>query len=286
MSPSSHPSATPLHPPGEALRRLRASAPLVHNITNFVAMNPMANILLAAGASPAMVHAVEESAEFALLADALTVNIGTLSPIWVEGMLAAARAASQAGKPWVLDPVAAGATSLRRDAAARLLALRPTVVRGNASEIIALAGDNKAGKGVDAADPVAAAEDAARSLAERSGAVVAVTGEIDYVTDGRQAARIANGHPMMPQVTALGCSLTGVIGAFLGAGCTAFDGTVSALAYYGLAGERAAVGAEGPASFAIYFVDALATMSTQELDDDARIAPFDLPDDDAQEGPA
>jgi hydroxyethylthiazole kinase len=258
----------------------------VHNITNFVAMNPMANILLAAGASPAMVHAVEESAEFALLADALTVNIGTLSPIWVEGMLAAARAASQAGKPWVLDPVAAGATSLRRDAAARLLALRPTVVRGNASEIIALAGDNKAGKGVDAADPVAAAEDAARSLAERSGAVVAVTGEIDYVTDGRQAARIANGHPMMPQVTALGCSLTGVIGAFLGAGCTAFDGTVSALAYYGLAGERAAVGAEGPASFAIYFVDALATMSTQELDDDARIAPFDLPDDDALEGPA
>lgn len=267
----------PLPPPGDALRQLRSAAPLVQNITNFVAMNPMANILLAVGASPAMVHALEEAAEFAALADAVTINIGTLSPAWVEGMLAAANAANAAGKPWVLDPVAAGATSLRRDATARLLALRPTIIRGNASEIIALGKHGSAGKGVDAADPVAAAEQTAWALAARCGAVVAVTGEVDFVTDGKRAARIANGHPLMPQVTALGCSLTGVVGAFVGAGCRPFEGTVAALAYYGLAGERAARGADGPASFAVHFVDTLASLRADELNEDARIAPLGLP---------
>jgi hydroxyethylthiazole kinase len=263
------------------LRRLRATAPLVQNITNFVAMNPVANILLAIGASPAMVHAKEEAGEFARAADALTINIGTLSPDWLDGMRVAAASARAAGKPWVLDPVAVGATGLRRDAARGLLALMPTLVRGNASEIIALAEiDNRSGeiaasigKGVDATDAVAAAERAAVALAQAVGCVVAVTGEVDFITDGHAAAYVANGHVLMPQVTALGCALTGVCGAFLGAGCEPFQGTVAALAYYGLAGEYAARGADGPGSFALCFIDALSGLSADALDADARIAP-------------
>ena len=191
--------------PGIHLAQMRADAPLVQNITNYVAMNVMANVMLAAGASPAMVHAPEEVQEFAAIASALTINIGTLSAPWVEAMALAAQAARAAGRPWVLDPVAVGATGFRRKAGARLLALGPTVIRGNASEILALAGATAAGKGADAADEVAAAEAAATRLAKDNGLVVAVTGPVDFVTDGTRAARIANGHPMMPKITALGC---------------------------------------------------------------------------------
>ncbi|HWT59693.1 MAG TPA: hydroxyethylthiazole kinase, partial [Rhizobium sp.] len=124
--------------PGAMLTAMREKPPLVQCITNYVAMNIAANVLLAAGASPAMVHAAEEAGEFAGIASALTVNIGTLSTQWIDGMQAAAKAATAAGKPWVLDPVAHYATAFRRDAVAGLLALKPTIIRGNASEIIAL----------------------------------------------------------------------------------------------------------------------------------------------------
>ena len=257
--------------PGQALGHMRAVAPLVQNITNFVAMTPMANILLAAGASPAMVHAREEAAEFASVADALSINIGTLSRPWLESMVEAAAAANAAGKPWVLDPVAVGATAFRRAAGERLLALGPALIRGNASEVIALVQRVDAGKGVDAADSVSLAEGAAAELAQATGAVVAVTGPVDFVTDGRRAVRIANGHALMPRVTALGCALTGVAGAFLGAGCERFDGTVAALAYYGLAGQIAAADAAGPGSFAVRFLDALAGLEPDDLDAGARI---------------
>ncbi|SNX68834.1 hydroxyethylthiazole kinase [Cereibacter ovatus] len=255
---------------GAYLATMRRTAPLVQCITNFVAMNVMANVLLAAGASPAMVHDPEEAAEFAAIAQALTINIGTPDPRWVEGMLAAAEGAARAGVPWVLDPVAVGATAFRRDIGARLLALRPGVIRGNASEILALAGAAARGKGADSADPVAAAEDAARRLAQTSGAVVAVTGPVDYVTDGARAFRIANGHPLMPKVTALGCSLTGVVGAFV-AGQPRLEATVAALACFGLAGEIAARAARGPASFQTAFIDALHAMTPDDLTLGARV---------------
>ncbi|GGG84850.1 hydroxyethylthiazole kinase [Salipiger pallidus] len=256
---------------GHHLEQMRTTAPLVQNITNYVAMNVMANVMLAAGASPAMVHAREEAAEFAGLAQALTINIGTVSPPWAEAMEQAASAASGAGKPWVLDPVAVGATAYRRDLGQRLLALRPTVIRGNASEILALAGQGAAGKGADAADEVAAAEDAARSLACDTGAVVAVTGEVDFVTDGSRAARVSNGHAMMPRVTVLGCSLTGIVAAFA-VGQDAFDATVAALAYYGIAGEEAGGAAFGPGSFQPAFLDALYMLGADEVTARARIS--------------
>ena len=257
---------------GTHLQTMRDSAPLVQNITNYVAMNVMANALLAAGASPAMVHDARESGEFAAIAQALTVNIGTLSPHWLDGMEAAAKVAHDNGTPWVLDPVAVGATALRRDAGARLLALRPAVIRGNASEVLALAGAQAAGKGADAADSVAAAEGAARDLARATGAVVAVTGAQDYVTDGQDAWRIDNGHPLMPRITVMGCSLTGIVGAFL-VGQPALPATVAALAYYGLAGERAGAQATGPGSFQPAFLDALYALTPDEVTQGAKVRP-------------
>jgi hydroxyethylthiazole kinase len=255
---------------GSHLQQMQATAPLVHNITNYVAMNIMANVLLAAGASPAMVHARDEVAEFAGLSQALTVNIGTLDAEWAESMAIAAQVMQAAGRPWVLDPVGVGATSFRKTIAARLLALRPTVVRGNASEILALADIGGGGRGVDAGDPVEAAEEAARTLAQRTGTVVAVSGPVDYVTDGTSAYRVHNGHPLMPRITALGCSLNGVIAAFL-VTQPALPATAAAMAYYGLAGERAAETASAPGAFQSAFLDALFTLTPADVTAGARI---------------
>ena len=255
---------------GHYLAQMRATAPLVHNITNFVAMNIMANVQLAAGASPAMVHAREEVAEFAALSQALTVNIGTLDPAWAEAMELAAGAMNAAERPWVLDPVGAGATRLRLEVSARLVALRPTVIRGNPSEVLALAGTLATGRGVDTTDSVDTAEQAAQDLARRTGAVVAVSGPVDYITDGVASFRVDNGHPLMPRVTALGCALNGIIASFL-VGQPALPATVAAMAYYGLAGELAARHAAAPGSFQTAFVDALYQLTPDELTLGARV---------------
>ena len=261
--------------PGARLGALRAGAPLVHNITNYVAMNVMANVMLAAGASPAMVHAREEAPGFAAIAAGLSVNVGTLSAEWAESMQEAAQSASARGKPWALDPVAVFASDWRGEVCRRLVELRPSLVRGNASEILALAGFEAGAKGADAGDEVQAAEAAARALALRTGRIVAVTGPVDYVTDGSRALTVANGHALMPKVTALGCSLTGLCAAFLAVepeGGDALGAVAACLAFYGLAGERAAERASGPGSFAVAFLDALHGISPADLDAGARIA--------------
>ena len=257
--------------PAMQLARVREAAPLVQCITNYVAMNIAANVLLAAGASPAMVHAAEESGEFAAMADALTVNIGTLSPMWLDGMKCAIDGAAKAGRPWVLDPVAHFATPFRRQTVAGLLTLKPTIVRGNASEILALADGHGAGRGVDSGDPVERAEDAARRLANTGGMVVAVTGPIDFVTDGERAVRIDGGSPLMPRVTALGCSLTCLVGAFVGASPDdPFDATVAALACFAAAGQVACKASNGPGSFEVNFLDALHALDESALQTHAR----------------
>jgi hydroxyethylthiazole kinase len=258
--------------PGAALDRMRNGAPLVQNITNFVAMNTVANVLLAAGASPAMVHAKEEVEEFGKLIGALTVNIGTLTPVWVDSMMLAARTANANARPWVFDPVGAGATSYRTRTALELVALKPTVIRGNASEIMALAGLSASGKGVDAGDSVSAAEAAARHLAADTGAVIAVTGPIDLVIapDGLRA-EITNGHPLMPRVTALGCALTGVVAAFAATTKDPFEATVAALAYYGVAGERSALSTGHPGTFYVAFLDSLHALEAGTVNTAARI---------------
>ncbi len=252
----------------DAVARLRARAPLIHNITNYVVMNTTANALLAIGASPAMVHALPEVEAFAPLAQALVINIGTLSPPWVEAMEKAAVAANVAGVPFILDPVAAGATAYRTEVSLRLLTLRPAILRGNASEIMALAGETgAAGKGVDSTRGSEAARDAAAALARRAKCVVAVTGAVDYVTDGERMTGIDNGDPMLSRVTGTGCMATALCGAFLGAGLAPFDAAVAGLAAMGVAAEKAIIGAKGPASFQVALIDAF-----YALDDAALVA--------------
>ncbi|MDX8351817.1 hydroxyethylthiazole kinase [Cognatiyoonia sp. IB215182] len=252
--------------PNAALQSLRTQAPLVHCITNYVAMNVAANVVLAAGASPAMLHATEEIADFVPVAGALTINIGTLSAPWVEAMTKAAEAANASAKPWVFDPVAHFATPYRARVAQDLLDLQPTIIRGNASEILALAGEGAAGKGADSGDSVPAAKGAAIHLAKEHGAVVAVTGETDFVTDGTRHAEISGGDAMMPKVTALGCSLTALIGAYA-AICTPMDATIAALTHFSEAGARAGPGTNGPGSFAVAFLDQLAAIAPGDLDE-------------------
>lgn len=247
----------------QSLLALRSEAPLVHNIANFVAMDLAANVLLAVGASPVMAHAREEVADMVAIAGALTINIGTLDPAWVEAMEIAAEKARALGKPWVLDPVGAGATPYRNEVLKRLVALKPTVIRGNGSEILALRG-KAAARGVDSANASVEALDAARDLAKRTGGIVAVTGAVDYVTDGRRLAACANGHPLMGRVTATGCALTALVGALLALE-EPFAATLHALAIYGVAGEIAAQKADGPGSFRVHFLDSLAALDRVAL---------------------
>lgn len=254
-----------------ALEDLRAKRPLVQNITNYVAMTISANVLLALGASPAMVHAEEEVEDFVTIADALTVNIGTLSPSWVTSMRLAVARAHALGKPWVLDPVGCGATPYRTKVAAELAALKPTVIRGNASEILSLTGQTGgAGKGVDS---LASADDAvasAAALARQTGAVVAVTGTVDYVTDGINQAAIHAGHALMPLSTALGCALSAVTAAFA-AVRPPQAAVVAALAVFGAAGAAAAEKCRGPGHLPAEICDELYLMNRATLERFARI---------------
>lgn len=238
------------------LSRIRERRPLVHNITNFVAMDISANVLLAMGASPAMIHAVEEAAEFALHADALVVNIGTLSEPWVGGMRAAIDQAVHRGMPVVLDPVGAGATAYRNQVANRLAAFA-TVIRGNASEILALVGEGGRGQGVDATHDIQSALPAARSVARRFKAVVAVTGPVDFVTDGDRTLEIRGGHPLLTRITGAGCALSALVAAALAVEPNPLSAATHACALYGVAAARAAQTAQGPGSFRLALLDAL-----------------------------
>jgi hydroxyethylthiazole kinase len=220
---------------------VRASAPLVHSVTNFVVTQFNANVLLAVGASPVMAHAIEEVADMASIASAVVVNIGTLDSHWVPSMRLALETAHRLGKPSVLDPVGAGATRYRNEVLAMLVRERPTVIRGNASEIMSLAGVAGATKGVDSTASTDAALDSARALCKDLGAVVCVSGAEDHVIapDGRWVS-LANGHPWMTRVTGVGCSATALIGAFAGVQSDPWRACVSAMAFWGVVGERAA----------------------------------------------
>lgn len=239
------------------VERVRERAPLVQNITNYVAMDVTANALLAFGASPAMVHAEEEVEDFVRIAGALVVNIGTLSPPWVKAMQRAVQTAEEVRRPWVLDPVGAGATPYRTAVARDLSRRGPTVLRGNASEILAVAGAGEGIRGVDSLHAAEAALDTARELATTLGCVVAVTGEVDHVTDGRRVVRIANGHPMMPRVTALGCTASAMVAACLAVEPDAVVAASHALAALGVCGEFAAEGSDGPGTLRWRLLDAL-----------------------------
>jgi hydroxyethylthiazole kinase len=246
----------------EIANKVRANKPLVHHITNYVVMNETANITLCTGARPVMAHAKEEVEAMVDAADALVLNIGTLSPTQVEAMILAGHRANERGTPIILDPVGAGATAFRTDSARRLLEeLAVAITRGNSAEIAALAGYKTEIRGVDAAGVMDDIAGVAVEFAQQYGCVAAVTGEIDTVTDGVRLTRVGNGHPMMTSVTGTGCMATSVVAAYAGVGRDFVVAATAALAVFGLAGEIAAHSAKGPGTFHVNLYDSLAAMT-------------------------
>ena len=258
----------------EDLRQIRERKPLVHNITNYVVMNYTANALLACGASPVMAHAIEEVEEMVAFAGALVLNIGTLSAHWIEAMVKAGKRANALSVPVILDPVGAGATSLRTESAKRLIGeISVRVIRGNASEIMALSPGKpeSATKGVDSVHTVDQATGTAVALARELKTTLAITGPVDLITDGERTCRVMNGHEMMSHVTGTGCTATAIIGAFLTVDPDPLYAATAGLAYFGLAGEKAAARTTGPGSFQIALLDTLYEMREETLAAWARI---------------
>ncbi len=249
-----------------ALDAVRTKSPLVHNITNYVAMNNSANALLAIGASPVMAHWTDEMEEMVAIAGALVINIGTLDGEWIEGMFAAGRAARRRGVPIVLDPVGAGATSQRTTTALRLIEeCKPTVIRGNGSEIMALVNADVKSKGVDSSASSHDALSAAKTLAHNTGAVVVISGATDYITDGTTTHTVEGGDEIMTAVTGMGCTSTALVGAFLAVEADAMVAATSAMAVMSLAGERAATYSKGSGSMQINFLDELYNLTSETL---------------------
>ena len=225
-------------------------------MTNDVVQTFTANVLLAVGASPAMVIDPQEASQFAALADALLINVGTLTVDRAQAMRAAALSAQNAGKPWALDPVAVGALTLRSAFCHELLSLQPAAIRGNASEIMALAGMSAGGRGVDTTDTAAAALPAAQALARQINTIVAVTGEVDYVTDGQRIRMVTGGDPLMTRVVGTGCALSAVVAAAAAMPGDRLENVAAACGLMKLAGGKAARQG-GPGSFTPAFLDAL-----------------------------
>ncbi|NDL65363.1 hydroxyethylthiazole kinase [Acerihabitans arboris] len=248
-----------------SLALLRQHAPLVHCLTNDVVQAFTANTLLAVGAAPAMVIEPREAAQFSAVADALLINIGTLTERRGVSMLAAIEAANQAGTPWVLDPVAVGALTFRTEFALSVLPLKPAAIRANASEILALAGQPALGRGVDSADDSRHALPFARRLAEEYGTLVAVTGRVDFITDGERAWSVADGDIMMTRVTGTGCALSAVVAAFCALPGDRLQHVAAACRVMARAGRLTAPESAGPGSFAVGLLDRLYRLQGEDL---------------------
>jgi hydroxyethylthiazole kinase len=260
--------------PAATLRTLRERKPLVHQITNYVVMNETANATLALGALPVMAHAREEVEEMVGLAGALVLNIGTLSPHWVEAMVAAGKAANSADTPVVLDPVGAGATRYRTDTAKRVLAeVDVTVLRGNQGEVATLVGVSAEVRGVESIGTGGEPAELARSAGRSLGLVASVTGPVDHVSDGERVLAVANGHELLASVTGTGCMSSALTGCFLAVKRDEpLEAAAEALAAFGVAAEDAAREAKGPGSFHVGLYDALASLDPATLDARAKIS--------------
>ena len=248
------------------LAAVREQSPLIHNITNFVVMNNTANALLAIGASPVMAHAVEEVKDMVTIASALVVNMGTLNPQWVEGMLEAGNAATAKGIPVVFDPVGVGATPYRNKVAAEILdQCKPVIIRGNASEIRALANENITTRGVDSLASGSSAIEAAKRLAGQTAAVIVISGPEDFITDGQTVISTKNGSAMMTRLTGMGCTATALIGAFAAVNSNRLLAAAHAMAVMGMAGELAAAKSAGPGSLQLNFIDILFNLTEADM---------------------
>jgi len=258
------------------LEQIREKSPLVHNITNYVAMNNTANALLALGASPVMAHAQAEVCDMVNIANALVINIGTLSDPWIRAMAAAGARAKERNIPIILDPVGAGATEYRTRTARELLqTASPSIIRGNGSEIMALCEPNQdkvgvATKGVDSSSASDLAIESARALNKKFGAVVCITGKTDYIVSQEQT-RVKNGDAMMPSITGLGCTASALCGAFAAVNPDYHLAAAHAMAVMGISGQIAAETAHGPASLQVNFIDTLYQLSETQIQDYLRL---------------
>lgn len=253
------------------MESIRRSAPLVHNLTNWVVQNDTADAIAAVGATQITLHSEEEARAAAGLCAALALNPGTLNDAWLRAAEQALDVAAERNLPWVLDPVAVGFTPYRTEAMQHLLSRGPTVLKGNASEILVLGAAVSGGRGADSVHDVDQATDAARNLARAFDCVVVVTGERDLITDGERSARIANGVPLMGRMIGSGCMLTSVIACYLAVAEHAYDAAAAAVAHFGIAGELAAGQAQGPGTLKPYLLDALFNLSGAELESQLRL---------------
>lgn len=243
----------------DVLTRLRGQHPRVHCITNAVAQAFTANVLLAIGATPSMTMSPVEVEHFVRGSGALLINLGTLDDERRHAMTLAAETAATASVPWVLDPVKVDRSAIRADFARSLLAKAPAAIRLNAGEFEALAG-------------VPAGSDAIRAFARQQALTVAMTAETDIVSDGEKVLEIRNGHPLMTQVTAMGCAESAIVAACLAVESNAADAAAAALLLFNIAGEIAAERARGPGSFAVEILDALFNLDAAALRQRAKIS--------------
>lgn len=242
----------------QTLKELREKSPLVHNITNYVVMNNTANALLAVGASPVMAHATEEVEDITTISSSVVINMGTLSPKWVEAMEMAMEKANDLKKPIVFDPVGVGASTYRTDTALRIIdRYMPSVVRGNASEIMALAQVSNSTKGVDSTTGSENAVHAAKELSKKLNSTIVVSGATDYIVTGEQIDEVTSGSPLMAKVTGMGCTATSIIGSCIAVNSHFHTASHHAMEIMGQAGNIAEKAANGPGSFQMNFIDAL-----------------------------
>ncbi|MHC1770412.1 MAG: hydroxyethylthiazole kinase [Flexilinea sp.] len=251
----------------ELLTRIRNKHPLVHHITNFVAMNDTANLTLAFGALPVMAHSKEEVAEMVGASDALVLNPGTLTPEWVESMLIAGRRANEIGIPVVYDPVGVGATKLRNETGQRFLStLKLAVIRGNPGEVGSLAGIGGAVRGVESVEELKDPGLAARNLSQKYNVVVAITARRDIISDGRRILGVDNGHIFLKSITGSGCMSTAAVAAFCAVENNHLIAAAAALACYGLAAQNAAQYAKGPGTFRAALLDEVYQLTTEDVE--------------------
>lgn len=261
------------------LANLKLTNPVVHCITNYVTVNDCANIILAVGASPIMADDLEEVADITAISKALVINIGTLNQRTIRSMIASGKKANQIGVPVILDPVGAGASALRNEAVKSLLKeVKFSVIRGNISEIKAVALGSDTTKGVDAAVSDQLTDNNrqevvafAQKLSRDTGAVIVITGICDLITDGQQTYLCQNGHSMMSRITGSGCMLSCVIGAFVASGENVLTDTAAAVCAMGLCGEMAYQESVGTSTFRMNLIDQMSLLSDEHLQRRAKI---------------
>jgi len=253
---------------------IRSIHPYVHHLTNFVTVNDCANMTIAAGGSPIMTLAPDEVEEIVSVCNALVINIGTLNHDFLKSAVVAGKVANAKGIPVVLDPVGVGASTVRKQSVELLLqTVKFAVIRGNRSEIMTLTGFGS-GRGVDADPNAEFRPDEVKALARKLGAVLSASGPVDFVTDGESVVHIANGHPLMAEVSGTGCMTASITGCCLGAGIPAFDAAALALTAIGVAGERAAEALNGERRLGSYrqrLIDEVAVMNGGALAESAKV---------------